>query len=183
MHFNESLVSLCCHTLWRSDKPLEAKPSPQEQCSSLIESILRKVTHSLVHNQVIRGSPSSFITATGFSSLDAPSSIYHRLVSAGPGRGDASHLHSLSSAAWCRSPPHGAADTSVQAAYSSHRLSITASTWAGAGLPLLLLSSWADAELTIRKVTRSSCPNQQHSQWLLPLKLSLGNSCQAQAGL
>lgn len=41
-------------------------------------------------------------------------------------------------------------------------------------------TSLADAEeLAIRKVTRSFSPNQMHSQWLLQLKLSLGNSCQA----
>lgn len=90
------------------------------------------------------------------------------------------HSYQLwSGAAWFRSPIYCDAVIKMLPGESLQFLSLTASTWARV---CSSSSSRADAEqLTIKKVTRSSCPNQ-HSQWLLQLKLSLGNSCQAHAG-
>lgn len=59
---------------------LESKLCLQEQCSSLIESILLKFLILLCTHQVIQGSPSSFITATGFSSWNTRRFWHHGLV-------------------------------------------------------------------------------------------------------
>lgn len=81
--------------------------------------------------------------------------------------------------AWYRSPIYCEAVTRMLSLFLTFSLKIIACTWACCSS-----LSLADAEeLTIRKVTRSFCPNQQHSQWLKQLKLSLGNSCQAQCRL
>lgn len=155
----------------------------QEQCSSLIESILLKVIFSCSDTsfrQVLLCQPRDILPWTSWVSLIRKQfSRYRNKVML------LMYIHAdqlRGWAAWLRSLIHCGAAIEMLPGDSWHFLSLAASTWASvcSSSP----SSWADGEeLTIRKVTRSSCPNQQHSQWLLQLKLSLGNSCQAHAGL
>lgn len=128
-------------------------------------------SYFLVHHQVIQGSPSSFKTAIRYSSLHIPSFTCKKQFSCYRNKAMLlTYIHSyqlLGWAAWFRSPTHCDA---VPRMLSDILHNLSASLPPPELKPGSSSLSWADAEeLTIRKVTRSSCPNQQHSQWLLQL--------------